>query len=137
MKNGAPGETRTHNPLLKRQVPCPLWPLTHTKQLAGLTRLELAISASTVQRFDPTKLQPPETFDYNGYQSATGNQKSAIDLGGSKGFEPSTAAVTVRSSATLSYDPQKNFRLVRVERFELIIGLILSQLPLPVGLHAQ
>jgi hypothetical protein len=26
--------------------------------LAGLTRLELAISASTVQRFDPTKLQP-------------------------------------------------------------------------------
>ena len=30
--------------------------------LAGLTRLELAISASTVQRFDPTKLQPPRTF---------------------------------------------------------------------------
>jgi hypothetical protein len=28
--------------------------------LAGLTRLELAISASTVQRFDPTKLQPRE-----------------------------------------------------------------------------
>jgi hypothetical protein len=28
--------------------------------LAGLTRLELAISASTVQRFDPTKLQPQE-----------------------------------------------------------------------------
>ena len=26
--------------------------------LAGLTRLELAISASTVQRFTPTKLQP-------------------------------------------------------------------------------
>ncbi len=26
--------------------------------LAGLTRLELAISASTVQRFVPTKLQP-------------------------------------------------------------------------------
>ena len=26
--------------------------------------------------------------------------------------------------------------LVRVERFELITGLILSQLPLPIGLHA-
>ena len=28
-KFGAPGETRTHNPLLKRQVPYPIWPLTH------------------------------------------------------------------------------------------------------------
>jgi hypothetical protein len=31
-------------------------------ELAGLTRLELAISASTVQRFDPTKLQPRRGF---------------------------------------------------------------------------
>ena len=27
--------------------------------------------------------------------------------------------------------------LVRVERFELIIKLVLSQPPLPIGLHAQ
>ena len=32
-------------------------------QVAGLTRLELAISAATVQRFIPTKLQPPESID--------------------------------------------------------------------------
>ena len=31
---------------------------TDANVLAGLTRLELAISASTVQRFHPTKLQP-------------------------------------------------------------------------------
>jgi hypothetical protein len=31
--------------------------------LAGLTRLELAISASTVQRFNPTKLQPRDIAD--------------------------------------------------------------------------
>src|SRR4030095_5111492 len=95
---GAPGETRTHNPLLKRQVPwsdlatdarhcrlaksevlrakgqgkrptigtqllalCSLLFIRQSKignVLAGLTRLELAISASTVQRFTPTKLQP-------------------------------------------------------------------------------
>ena len=67
---GAPGETRTHNTLLKRQVPLsnlatdanhfrlPIADFQLVRVLAGLTRLELAISASTVQRFDPTKLQP-------------------------------------------------------------------------------
>ena len=78
--SGAPGETRTHIPLLKRQVP-----LSHLatganhfrlpnadfqlfRVLAGLTRLELAISASTVQRFDPTKLQPPFEFPISNCQ---------------------------------------------------------------------
>src|SRR5712691_11019771 len=57
-------------PLLKRQVPSsdlatdaghlrfPIADFQLVLLLAGLTRLELAISASTVQRFDPTKLQP-------------------------------------------------------------------------------
>jgi hypothetical protein len=40
--------------------------------LAGLTRLELAISASTVQRSDPTKLQPQ-------YHASTTSLKSAIE----------------------------------------------------------
>ena len=67
---GAPGETRTHNTLLKRQVPLsnlatdanrfrlPIADVQLVRVLAGLTRLELAISASTVQRFDPTSYSP-------------------------------------------------------------------------------
>jgi hypothetical protein len=102
--------------------------------LAGLTRLELAISASTVQRFIPTKLQPHSISDFQlpiadlpkskvqspkskVQRSKTkdrrliGNRQSQIgnDLGGSKGVEPSLAAVTVRCSTHLSYDPHNIF----------------------------
>jgi hypothetical protein len=66
--------------------------------LAGLTRLELAISASTVQRFDPAKLQPRIM---RLLQKSIGNWQSQIGnaLGGPKGVEPSLTAVTVRCSA--------------------------------------
>ena len=81
---GAPGETRTHNPLLKRQVPSSdlatgashlRLPIANCRFviLAGLTRLELAISASTMQCFDPTKLQPHEIVTSFIRQSAIGN----------------------------------------------------------------
>ena len=65
----------------------------------------------------------------NWNQNKFRNLKSAIELGGSKGFEPSFAAVTVRCSAPLSYDPQKNFglRILRMWNCErLLSGLSFS-----------
>ena len=96
---GAPGETRTHNPLLKRQVPSsnlatdanhfrlPTADFQLGRVLAGLTRLELAISASTVQRFDPTKLQPRHQAIAT-VTNRHGNRKSAMLWVGRRDLNP-------------------------------------------------